>query len=241
MKKKLMVIIGIILVLITGGVATYVGLANDDREVSKEHNQTIETVVQADTKEDITTEVLTTETDKEVQTEDVTTEEVTVTTEQNPTGTSQSKEKDKDDKPSSETYTATQDTAQTTTETQITTEETTETVTQTTETQATTEATTETEKVWVDAVYEEVWVVDQEAYTIENPIYETVCLSICNGCGADITGNTDAHMKSQMISGNLACGGYHTEYVQVQVGTEIIEVPEEGHWETVLISEGYWM
>lgn len=41
----------------------------------------------------------------------------------------------------------------------------------------------------------------------------TEARSICNGCGADITGNVDAHMKEALLAGNTACGAYHTEYV----------------------------
>lgn len=39
--------------------------------------------------------------------------------------------------------------------------------------------------------------------------------SICNGCGADITGNVDAHMQDALLNGNTACGAYHTENVLV--------------------------
>ena len=36
--------------------------------------------------------------------------------------------------------------------------------------------------------------------------------SICNGCGADITGNEQAHGYNALMAGNKACGAYHTEY-----------------------------
>ena len=36
--------------------------------------------------------------------------------------------------------------------------------------------------------------------------------SICNGCGADITGNERAHAYNALMAGNKACGAYHTEY-----------------------------
>lgn len=39
--------------------------------------------------------------------------------------------------------------------------------------------------------------------------------SICSGCGADITGNVDAHMQDALLNGNTACGAYHTENVLV--------------------------
>ena len=36
--------------------------------------------------------------------------------------------------------------------------------------------------------------------------------SICNGCGADITGNDQAHAYNALMAGNKACGAYHTVY-----------------------------
>ena len=69
--------------------------------------------------------------------------------------------------------------------------------------------------------YEDVLV--KEAWTEEKPVYETVCLSICNGCGLDITGNPSKHIKEQALSGNFKCGGHHTEYVKKQIGIETIQ------------------
>lgn len=68
--------------------------------------------------------------------------------------------------------------------------------------------------------YENVCVKD--AWTESVPVYEQRELSICNGCGKDITGNTSAHMKEQALAGNYACGGYHSEWKQVQVGTNTV-------------------
>lgn len=68
--------------------------------------------------------------------------------------------------------------------------------------------------------YENVCVKD--AWTESIPVYEQRELSICNGCGKDITGNTSAHMKEQALAGNYACGGYHSEWKQVQVGTNTV-------------------
>ena len=36
--------------------------------------------------------------------------------------------------------------------------------------------------------------------------------SICNGCGANITGNEQAHAYNALMAGNKACGAYHTVY-----------------------------
>lgn len=68
--------------------------------------------------------------------------------------------------------------------------------------------------------YENVCVKD--AWTESIPVYEQRERSICNGCGKDITGNTTAHMKEQILQGNLACGGYHSELKQVQVGSNTV-------------------
>lgn len=64
--------------------------------------------------------------------------------------------------------------------------------------------------------YENVLV--KPAWTEEVPIYEERERSICNGCGADITGNTTAHNKNHVMNGEK--GGWHSEWKKVQVGTK---------------------
>lgn len=102
----------------------------------------------------------------------------------------------------------------------------------------------EPEPVWHEPVYEQQWVVDQKAWdeTVSDPIYETVEKCICNGCGLDITGNVDSHLEIQMMAGNMACSGYHSEWQTEQVGTNTYTVhhDEVGHYENVLVQEGYW-
>ena len=71
-----------------------------------------------------------------------------------------------------------------------------------------------------------VWVQDSAAW--DEPRYNQQVRSICNTCGADITGNTTAHFKA---SGRNGCSGYHSETVQVQTGTTHHEAT--GHYETV--------
>lgn len=61
----------------------------------------------------------------------------------------------------------------------------------------------------------------KEAWTEEVPIYEMVAVEICNTCGADITGNTSAHLKEHMLKGEN--GSRRTEYVQKQTGVEQIQ------------------
>ena len=96
-------------------------------------------------------------------------------------------------------------------------------------------------KTWHEAEYkyvehpaetktEKVWVVDKEAYTYEEPVYEKKYRTICNTCGEDITENRTAHGKNHMLNGENS--SYHNEQVEIQTGTKTVEVPEEGHWET---------
>lgn len=66
--------------------------------------------------------------------------------------------------------------------------------------------------------YEKILV--SEAWTEEIPIYEEQAREICNGCGADITDDPYTHNEDHMLNGEA--GGWTTEYVQVQVGTDKI-------------------
>ena len=54
-------------------------------------------------------------------------------------------------------------------------------------------------------------------YDEEVPVYEYLCRSICNNCGADITNKTTEHLKA-----NYWCGGYHSEWRYMQTGTQVI-------------------
>lgn len=82
-----------------------------------------------------------------------------------------------------------------------------------------------TEKTWVDTSWDE---------EVSEPIYETVEKSICNTCGADISGFAESHI----LEGN--CEGYHSEWVEVQTGTNTYTVHhEDGHWEEHQVPAGY--
>ena len=67
--------------------------------------------------------------------------------------------------------------------------------------------------------------------TKEVPVYERRELAICNGCGKDITNDLD-HLEREMLKGNMACGGYHSEWREVQTGTkkEVIPAVTEKKW-----------
>ena len=57
--------------------------------------------------------------------------------------------------------------------------------------------------------------------------------SICNGCGADITGNVDAHMQDALLNGNTACGAYHTENILVSAAWDEQKLIQDAYDETV--------
>lgn len=87
-------------------------------------------------------------------------------------------------------------------------------------------------KTWHEAEYktEKVWVVDEEGYTWQCPIYEDHTAAICNTCGADITDCVGEHGYNHMINGENA--SYRVETVKELTGYETVEVPEKGHYET---------
>ena len=76
----------------------------------------------------------------------------------------------------------------------------------------------------------QVKVVDQKAYTYEEPVYEKQGRTICKVCGADITDNCTAHNKQHALNGEPV--SYHDVWVEVQVGTKTITVPEKSHYES---------
>lgn len=63
----------------------------------------------------------------------------------------------------------------------------------------------------------------KDAWTETVPVYETKIVSICNGCGKDITGNEWDHIEGQVLAGNNDCGGFHDEQRKVQTGTNTIK------------------
>lgn len=107
----------------------------------------------------------------------------------------------------------------------------------TTETAGTTnEAEAEPARRWVEET-RRVWIVDQEAWSEQLPVYEMRERSICSICGGDITGATFPHNKQHILAGEGS--GYHSEVQQVQVGTRTVTHDEVGHWETV-VTGGHW-
>ena len=79
---------------------------------------------------------------------------------------------------------------------------------------------------------EKVWIVDKVASVYQEPIYEHRDRTICNNCGADISNNTEAHIKEHELKDER--NGWTLEVYEVQVGTKTVTVPEEGHYKTVV-------
>ena len=104
------------------------------------------------------------------------------------------------------------------------------------------------ERKWV-ADYEQGWVpnyvtvTDQAAWDEQVPVYGYSERSICNTCGADVTGNEAAHGKQHAMNGQNA--GHHSEVVQTITGYSTVHhdavthVEDQGHWET-RESGGHW-
>ena len=89
---------------------------------------------------------------------------------------------------------------------------------------------------------EQVKVVDCEAYTYEEPVYETRWIAKCKDCGIDISKlenqeARNAHAESHVLEGGD--GGWYSTTEQVQVGTETVYVPEQSHMETVVVKEAW--
>ena len=65
--------------------------------------------------------------------------------------------------------------------------------------------------------------------------------SICNGCGADITGYERNHAESAMLAGNVACGAWHSEPRTVTDSAawdETVTVTDSKAWdETVTVTD----
>lgn len=95
-------------------------------------------------------------------------------------------------------------------------------------------AVTHTEKVHHPAV--------THTETVHHPaVTHTESRSICNGCGADITGNERSHAKAAMLAGNTACGSFHSEPRTVTDSAaydETVTITDSAEWyETVTITD----
>ena len=85
---------------------------------------------------------------------------------------------------------------------------------------------------WVN-ITKQVKVIDQEAYSYEEDVYETQRRAICNECGADISDNIVEHCKAHALNGEN--GSYSVKSVKVKTGTKTVNVPEQSHYENQTI------
>lgn len=93
-----------------------------------------------------------------------------------------------------------------------------------------------TQKKWVENT-EQVWVEDRAAWSEQVPVYGSKEVSICNVCGADVTGIASAHGKTHMLAGEGS--GHHSEVRQIVTGYNTVNHPAEGHYETRVVG-GHW-
>ena len=78
--------------------------------------------------------------------------------------------------------------------------------------------------------------------TVRHPaVTHTESRSICNGCGADITGNERSHAKAAALAGNFACGSCHSEPRTVTDSAawdETVTITDSKAWdETVTVTD----
>lgn len=92
------------------------------------------------------------------------------------------------------------------------------------------------QRTWV-VDYKQIWVVDNAAWDESIPVYSTEEVSICNICGAEITGSEAAHAKKHMLAGEGS--GHHSGVRQVLSGYSTVHHDETGHWETIE-NGGHW-
>lgn len=84
----------------------------------------------------------------------------------------------------------------------------------------------EPERRWV-IDYTQVWVEDSPAWDEQIPIYQQREISVCNVCGATITGNEAAHAKAHALAGE---GGSHrSEFITEIVGYDTVHHEAVGH------------
>ena len=105
-------------------------------------------------------------------------------------------------------------------------------------------------KTWHEAEYKtvnhpaetkKVWVVDKEAYSYEETVYKTVYKHLCWGCDADVGAMSETERANHMMQHHLKGEetGYRYAPVKVPNGTKTVNVPEEGHYETVTVKEAW--
>lgn len=91
---------------------------------------------------------------------------------------------------------------------------------------------------WIPAVYEDVWVVDVEAWTEEVPVYEEKEAAQCVICGKILYNQSEVYEHGMYSDCNpMQWKSYN---YQVQTGTQTVNHKEIGHYEKRLVTEGHW-
>lgn len=101
----------------------------------------------------------------------------------------------------------------------------------------------ETDSYGTSTVY--MWIVDELAQRILEPIYETKIYCTCNICGADVSGDengrvgdfdpefADMYFAQYHWHVQHCSSAWHSEGVATLVGYNETFIPEKGHWEKV--------
>ncbi len=108
----------------------------------------------------------------------------------------------------------------------------------------------ETKQVYHEAVTQQVWVVDREAWEEpvyeEQPVYMTIEKTRCKYCGEEFLLHSDwkEHRNALIDAGDYTHGSYEVVWDAVQTGTQTVQTgtivhPEEGHYETVVQIPAY--
>lgn len=83
-------------------------------------------------------------------------------------------------------------------------------------------------------MYTQQWIVDQPAWTetVSEPVYEMVEIAVGNQSGLVITGDPNEYL----LNNSNGDTGWHSEWVQEQVGTNsyTVEHQEQGHYESIV-------
>ena len=93
-----------------------------------------------------------------------------------------------------------------------------------------------------DAEYKDVYVVDQKAYSYEEPVYTERQITVCHVCGAEFDTSYSAsafyaHGNQHLLAGEGS--GYHSEVREIQTGSKTVNVPEEGHYEKKVVKDAW--
>lgn len=219
MTKKMKRIMAFVLfALIIATMTTVVLVINKDEPLQVKELPTTEAETKIQTTEEAKIE------DTEQETEEQTTEQATTEAEKEQADGQITQEKPEQPQPTAHAPIMQPQPA---TQTPATQEPTTQ--TPATEAQIPQEPTTQAPATQTPPAYQQVWVVDVPAWDEEIPVMELRCRAMCNQCGHYMYNQEEVY-NHYCVAGT-PCGGHHSDYYEVQVGTEIVHHDEIGHWE----------